>query len=155
MKKSFLLIAPLFALLVACGGSGSSDSQQEAASQEVPATAEYDPNRGIGPYDDYVFPETPDPELIANGDKIAGSKCRSCHKMTDERLVGPGWKGVTDRHTGAWLMNFITNPDPMIDKDPVLQSQLEICLVRMPNQNVSEDEAKAIVAFMRSNDLTK
>lgn len=73
--------------------------------------------------------------------------------MTDERLVGPGWKGVTERRTGSWLMNFITNPDPMIDKDPELQAQLEICLVRMPNQNVVETEAKAIVEFMRSNDL--
>jgi hypothetical protein len=69
-------------------------------------------------------------------------------------LVGPGWKGVTERRTGAWLMNFITNPDPMIDKDPELQAQLEICLVRMPNQNVAEAEAKAIVEFMRQNDLT-
>jgi cytochrome c2 len=31
------------------------------------------------------------------GEKAAGVKCTSCHKMTDERLVGPGWKGVTER----------------------------------------------------------
>jgi cytochrome c2 len=24
------------------------------------------------------------------GEKAAGVKCTSCHKMTDERLVGPG-----------------------------------------------------------------
>jgi len=53
------------------------------------------------------------------------------------------------------LMNFITNPDPMIDKDPELQAQLELCLVRMPNQNVAESQAKAIVEYMRNNDLTK
>ena len=72
--------------------------------------------------------------------------------MTDERLVGPGWKGVTERRTLPWLMNFITNPDPMIDKDPELQAQLEICLVRMPNQNLADQEAREIVEYMRKID---
>jgi hypothetical protein len=43
----------------------------------------------------------------------------------------------------------------MIDKDPELQSQLEICLVRMPNQNLSEDDARHILEFMRKNDGAK
>jgi hypothetical protein len=52
-------------------------------------------------------------------------------------------------------MNFITNPDPMIDKDPEVQAQLEICLVRMPNQGVSDDEARGILEYMRKNDGVK
>lgn len=40
----------------------------------------------------------------------------------------------------------------MIDKDPELQAQLEICLVRMPNQNLSEEDARNILEFMRKND---
>jgi len=52
-------------------------------------------------------------------------------------------------------MNFITNPDPMIDKDPEVQAQLELCLVRMPNQNLAENEAREIVEFMRQNDGAK
>jgi hypothetical protein len=52
-------------------------------------------------------------------------------------------------------MNFITNPDPMIDKDPEVQAQLELCLVRMPNQNLAENEARQIVEFMRQNDGAK
>src|SRR5690554_1938555 len=78
--------------------------------------------------------------------------CLSCHKLNDERLVGPGWAGVTERRTPEWIMNFITNPDPMIDKDPELQAQLEVCLVRMPNQNISDDEARQILEFMRKVD---
>ena len=49
-------------------------------------------------------------------------------------------------------MNFITNPDPMIDKDPALQAQLELCLVRMPNQNLNDEDARKVVEFMRQND---
>jgi len=86
---------------------------------------------------------------------VAGVKCMSCHKLTDERLVGPGWKGVTERRTPEWIMNFSTNPDPMIDKDPELQAQLELCLVRMPNQALTDDDARNILEYMRQNDGVK
>jgi len=52
-------------------------------------------------------------------------------------------------------MNFITNPDPMIDKDPELQAQLELCLVRMPNQSLSDADARSLLEFMRKNDGVK
>lgn len=70
-------------------------------------------------------------------------------------MVGPGWEGVTKRRKPEWIMNFITNPDPMIDKDPELQAQLELCLVRMPNQNVTDQEAREILEFMRKIDGVK
>jgi hypothetical protein len=49
-------------------------------------------------------------------------------------------------------MNFITNTDEMIDKDPNAQAMLEQCMVRMPNQHLSDDEARNILEFMRQND---
>jgi len=52
-------------------------------------------------------------------------------------------------------MNFTTNPDEMIDKDPKAQAMLEICLVRMPNQNLSDAEARSVLEFMRKNDGVK
>ena len=52
-------------------------------------------------------------------------------------------------------MNFITNTDEMINKDPAAQAQLEICLVRMPNQNLSDDDARHLFEFMRRNDGVK
>ncbi len=53
--------------------------------------------------------------------------------------------------TAGWV-NGITNPDPMIDKDPAVQAQLELCLVRMPNQNLIDNEAREVFEFMRKND---
>lgn len=53
-------------------------------------------------------------------------------------------------------MNFITNPDPMIDKDPEkIQAMLELCLVRMPNQNLSDTDARNILEYMRKIDGVK
>jgi hypothetical protein len=52
-------------------------------------------------------------------------------------------------------MNFITNTDEMLNKDPKAQAQLEICLVRMPNQNLADADARALLEFMRKNDGAK
>ena len=52
-------------------------------------------------------------------------------------------------------MNFVTNTDAMLNKDPKAQAQLEICLVRMPNQNVSDEDARNVYEFMRKNDVKK
>ena len=52
-------------------------------------------------------------------------------------------------------MNFVTNTDAMLNKDPKAQAQLEICLVRMPNQNVSDEDARNVYEFMRKNDSKK
>ena len=116
----------------------------------------YDPHRGEGPYtSENIQLGALDASMAEAGQKIQQVKCASCHKLTNEKLVGPGWKGVTGRHTAEWIMNFTTNPDAMIDKDPKAQAMLEICLVRMPNQNLTDDEARALYEFMRKNDGVK
>ena len=52
-------------------------------------------------------------------------------------------------------MNMITNVDMMLEKDPEAQRMLEECLVRMPNQNLTKEEARMVVEFQRSNDGEK
>ena len=94
-------------------------------------------------------------EWVNAGKAIYELKCLACHRLTEERLVGPGWKDVTKRRQPAWIMNMIVNVDMMLEKDPEAQKQLELCLVRMPNQNVTKDDARHILEFMRSNDGAK
>lgn len=159
MNKSILLVLSL-ALAFACGKKEESaeDNYQPGggeATTEAADPSSYDPKRGEGKFDTVELGATLDQAMAAKGEEVAGVKCASCHKTTDEKLVGPGWKGVTERRTPQWIMNFITNPDPMIDKDPEVQAQLEICLVRMPNQGVSDDEARGILEYMRQNDGVK
>jgi hypothetical protein len=161
MKKA-LAITIISALLYACsGGAGSNGSTAngEAAnatgqSENNKSVADYDPHRGEGKFSN-VEVGAIDATMADAGQKIFEVKCSACHKLTDEKLVGPGWLGVTKKHQPAWIMNFITNPDAMIDKDPELQAQLEICLVRMPNQNLTDDDARHILEFMRKNDGAK
>src|SRR5690606_14895479 len=152
MKKLATLIF-LSLFIISCGKKEKSGEDfSTSTSTETPATSDYDPQRGLGKYENMELPPNLDQQMAALGQKASGTKCLSCHKLNSERLVGPGWEGVTVRRTPEWIMNFITNPDPMIDVDPELQSQLEICLVRMPNQSVSDDEARSILEYMRKND---
>lgn len=168
MKKLFfLLIATAAATIISCGGNKGTETTNTEGQNNYSGTSEapqsmvkdaetYDPKRGEGKFSvENITIGALDAAMATKGEAIAGTKCTSCHKLTDERLVGPGWKGVTERRTPHWIMNFITNPDPMIDKDPAVQAQLELCLVRMPNQNLADAEARSIVEFLRKNDGVK
>ena len=52
-------------------------------------------------------------------------------------------------------MNMVTNVDMMLETDPEAQRLLEECLVRMPNQNLTKDESRRVLEFMRHNDGEK
>ena len=94
-------------------------------------------------------------QWVTEGKGIYEVKCQACHKLTDEKLVGPGWKGVTRKRKPEWIVNMITNVDMMLEKDPEAQRLLEECLVRMPNQNLTFDEARKVLEFQRNNDGEK
>ncbi len=158
MKKLATMLSAAI-LFAACGG-GKNDNAiapdpYDATKKAESGNPSYDPNRGEGKFTKVDVGATLDAAMATTGEKTFGVKCSSCHKLSDEKLVGPGWKGVTGRHTPEWIMNFITNTDAMLTKDPKAQAQLEICLVRMPNQNLGDDEARALYEFMRKNDGIK
>lgn len=94
-------------------------------------------------------------DWVAAGQSIYDAKCSACHKLSTEKLVGPGWTGVTTRREPSWIINMITNVEMMLEKDPEAQKLLEQCLVRMPNQNVTQEDARKVLEFMRKNDGEK
>ena len=157
MKK--MLITGLFASLIcACGGSSNEKKEVPPAPAETaaaPSANAESTDKGVGKFTNVEVGATLDVKMAELGSKIYDVKCGSCHKLTGERLVGPGWKGVTGRRRPEWIMNFVTNVDEMLDKDALAQSQLEVCLVRMPNQNLTDDDARHVYEFMRKNDGIK
>lgn len=94
-------------------------------------------------------------QWVSQGQSIYEVKCQPCHKLSDEKLIGPGWKGLTKKRKPEWILNMITNVDIMLEKDPEAQRLLEECIVRMPNQNLTLDEARMVLEFQRSNDGEK
>ena len=155
--KKLAIILSLGIFIAACGTGAGSDVKPTIGDQNTTTNGNpsYDPKRGEGRFTKVDVPSTLNATLAADGEKVYSVKCSSCHKTTAEKLVGPGWLGVTKKLTAEWIMNFATNPDNMLDKDPEAKAQLEICLVRMPNQNLSDADARAVYEFMRRNDGVK
>lgn len=160
MKKIALIISAI-TLMYACGGS---ETKKESESEEFDSkelfsdekkNEEEHEKKGIGKFTHVEVSPTLDVKMAEAGVKVYDVKCSACHKLTGEKVVGPGWKNVTMRRTPEWIMNFSTNTDEMINKDPQAQAMLEECLVRMPNQNLSDDDARSVFEFMRKNDGVK
>src|ERR1700730_4259914 len=159
MNHRFLYSLTIIAFVSFYVGSCNSNEQQ-AKPNNPPVVTKSDTvvvslginSKGIGRFNDVKLTHPLDQGMITKGESIFGAKCIACHKLTDEKLVGPGWKGVTDRRTPEWIMNFTTNTQVMLDKDLVAQAEMVICLVRMPNQDLSDDQARQVLEFMRKND---
>ena len=109
-------------------------------------------SKGIGRFKEVPLNHPLDASMVAKGKSMFDAKCTACHKLTGEKLVGPGWKGVTDRRSAEWIMNFITNTEVMLDKDLAAQAEVVTCVVRMPKQDLSDAEARGILEFMLQND---
>jgi mono/diheme cytochrome c family protein len=155
--NKMILILGMAVGLYACSGNApkkEATAEQTAAGTETGNPA-YDPERGAGKFTNVAVSATLDKAMADAGLKVYDVKCASCHKLSDEKLVGPGWKDVTKRHKPEWILNFITNTDEMLQKDAKAQAMLELCLVRMPNQNLTDEEARNAYEFMRQNDGVK
>jgi mono/diheme cytochrome c family protein len=146
----------LIVFLVACGpekpntsNTNSSSAVEDAVQQTV------DPTKGIGQVKNVTLHTPLEEDRISRGLAIYEMKCQACHKLNDQRVVGPGWKGVTQRRKPEWIMNMVTNVEVMLEQDPEAQKLLELCLTRMPNQNVSIGDARDVLEFMRQNDGEK
>jgi mono/diheme cytochrome c family protein len=90
--------------------------------------------------------------MAAHGEDVFGKMCTACHKM-DKKFIGPKLDGVTTRRAPEWIMNMIMNPEEMIQKDPIAKQLLvESNMAVMANQNINEEDARAIYEFFRKND---
>jgi len=158
MRKSLIWIT-LAALVMACGDKKEEkkDSfeinrsktavKKETASEGVPVDLD---NKGIGPIKEVIFSDEIDEELAAQGKATFEIICVACHQ-TNQRMIGPAMAGVYERRSPEWVMNMILNPDGMLKEDPIAQALLkEYNNMIMNNQNLSEDEARALAEYLRT-----
>lgn len=137
-------------MLVACGGDGSPSLPPgaQAPATEAPADGSA-PSADLFTAEDLKLGDI-DPALVEKGKLTYDVKCQACHTLTDKRVVGPGWRGITTKRKPEWIMNMIVHTDAMLESDAEAQKMLEECLVRMPNQNLSHDEAREVLEYMRT-----
>ncbi len=79
--------------------------------------------------------------------------CVSCHTVGGGRLTGPDLKNVTQRKEREWLVEFLQNPQAMMEKgDPyALKLQQEARGVVMPAiSGMSKERAQALLAMVEA-----
>ena len=153
--RKLVSIAVLFAVMTSCGNERPSEgnaTNNENNNESTAAAEAADDGKGIGQVKEVTLNTPLEQDRIKRGIAIYEMKCQACHRLDEKRVVGPGWKGVTQNRKPEWIMNMITNVDVMLDQDPEARKLLELCLTRMPNQNVSIGDARDVLEFMRQND---
>lgn len=150
-----IVLALLGFTIFSCAPDRPSQGDQPKSTKSAVEDVINDPTKGIGAVKSVTLHSPLEQERVERGLAIYEMKCSACHKLDDKRVVGPGWKDITKKRTPEWIMNMITNVDVMLEQDPEAQKLLELCLMRMPNQNMSIGDARDVLEFMRQNDGEK
>ncbi len=149
---------PIYALLVmicflaSCGGGQSRIDRIKEQSQMEPTDPyeAWETNHGVGPIKAFELPEGIDEALAGEGQAKYEALCTACHKI-DKRFIGPSPQAILTRRTPAWIMNMILNPEEMVQEDPLAKKLfMEYNGSPMANQNLSEDEARAVLEYFRT-----
>ena len=157
--KKFIQILAASLLIVGCGekkeekkdgfemSRTKGEAASETASQGVPVDMD---NKGVGPITSVTFGEEIDMELAKQGEAKFQMICTACH-MIGQRMIGPDLTGVFERRSPEWVMNMILNPDGMLKEDPIAKALLkEYSNMIMTNQNLTEEEARAVAEYLRT-----
>ena len=158
MKKTIIFITAL--VLSSCGSTEEKkkgfeyNRTQEVEKSSVKIGGTAVPvdlkNKGIGPISEMKFESTINQALVASGSAIFKQKCTACH-LPNKKLIGPAMQGVFERRSPEWVMNLLLNPTEMLKQDPIAKALLkEYNNIMMLNQNLSEEEARAISEYLRS-----
>jgi cytochrome c len=158
MKSILKLIPFLFVfLLMNCGGKEEkykpTYGQKKAILKvdKIPASKKIDLiNKGFGPIKSIELDEVINQEMASLGKVVFKKMCTACHRV-EKKFIGPSPKGVLKRRTPEWVMNMILNPNEMAQKDPLAKALLiEFNGSPMANQNLSEEDARAILEYFRT-----
>src|SRR5437879_7387747 len=87
-----------------------------------------------------------DREQASRGKELVGSLgCRACHALTPDEVAGqlgankdiaPNLSGIAEKTDAVWIYSWIENPRGYS------------AIARMPNLRLSDDEARAITAYL-------
>ena len=108
---------------------------------------------GVGPIKKFELKPV-DKSMAEKGKVLFDAKCVACHKF-DVKVVGPPLNGITRRRKPEWIMNMILNPEQMTKENMVAKQLLGEHLTQMTFQNVTQDEARAMLEYFRVNDGEK
>jgi mono/diheme cytochrome c family protein len=148
-----ILTALLGIMLLSCGEAEQQDTsrfsnQRASGNPGIAGLSDFELEHGIGPIKQIMELSALDANLAKEGEKIFDSKCAACHKL-DERYVGPPQRDVLERRTPEFVMNMMLNPEENYQKHPEIKKLLGEYMTQMPNQNLSVQDARAVLEYFR------
>ena len=87
----------------------------------------------------------------AEGETLFKNNCAACHNTSDETLVGPGLKGITERRPIEWIVKWVHNPQAVIASGDKYANDLYNKFNKAamtPYPNFSEAQIKGIIAYI-------
>ncbi|UPS91521.1 cytochrome c [Bizionia sp. M204] len=167
MRTSLKLMTLLFAIaLIGCGGKEEKKKETFSYDKKAPKTetttttpkeAVVPPSKrvdltskGVGPITSLTLDANIDQAMADKGADIYQKMCTACHRV-DKKFIGPAPTGILERRTPEWVMNMILNPVQMVKEDPLSKELLmEFNGSPMANQNLTEEEARAVLEYFRT-----
>ena len=154
-SRSIIATAAIATALIFASCGGASDKAPAATTPAAPAPAvEAPPAQPSYPAGFITAADITlgpiDQGKVAAGQKIFDEKCHVCHGLTDQKVVGPGWKGVTEHRKPEWIMNMILHTDWMLENDTAAQNLVELTKARMTDQGLTKDQARDMLELMRT-----
>ncbi len=84
-----------------------------------------------------------------SGEQKFQELCSACHTIGKGTLVGPDLKGVTERQSEQWLVEFVTSPQKMIASgDPTAVELRKQYPIVMPDLPLTQAEIKAVLGYI-------
>ena len=163
MKTTLKQISLIFIvlLLFSCGGEekkkespkikiGNQTTTKVETKTSTKASETIDlSNKGVGPISSLSLPEEIDQAMVTKGADVFKKMCTACHRE-GKKFIGPAPNGILKRRTPEWIMNMILDPDKMVKENPTAKELLAEYLSPMANQSLTQDEARAILEYFRT-----
>ena len=165
MKSTLKLLTLLLIILIFSCGGGESEKKEDTkvklkkqkTEKKVEATKATKPsetidltNKGVGPIKSITLASEIDQAMVTKGADVFKRMCTACHKV-GKKFIGPHPNGVLKRRTPEWVMNMILDPEGMVKNDQLARDLLmEFNGSPMANQNLSEEDARAVLEYFRT-----
>jgi mono/diheme cytochrome c family protein len=92
-------------------------------------------------------------ETEIKGKELFDANCRQCHAVTEEVIVGPGLKGISERRDEQWLLAWIKNSQKVIKSGDAYANELlkkyggaQMTIF----ESLKDEEIRAILSYVNS-----
>lgn len=85
------------------------------------------------------------------GETLFKTNCAACHRMDDQKLVGPGLAGINNKRSEEWLLKWIRNSQELIksgDADAIAVYEEYNKTPMIAYDMFSDDEIKSILTYI-------